>query len=127
MILMKNITPEFMDVRGAITKILDNGTAIKSILLITSEAGAVRANHYHKKDSHYAYLLSGKMEYSERPVSGDGTQTAVLSVGDMVFTPPQMIHAMRFLEASVFLAMATESRSQEDYEADTVRIELVKP
>ncbi|MFY9462909.1 MAG: cupin domain-containing protein [Candidatus Sungiibacteriota bacterium] len=127
MILTKNITPEFMDVRGAITKILDNGTAIKSILLITSQAGAVRANHYHKKDSHYAYLLSGKMEYSEKPVGGGDTQTAVLSAGDMVFTPPQMIHAMRFLEPTVFLAMATESRSQEDYEADTVRIELVKP
>ncbi len=127
MILIRNITPEFTDVRGAITKILDNGTAIKSILLITSEAGSVRANHYHKKDSHYSYLLSGKMEYSERPVAGGDVETAVLSSGDMVFTPSQMIHAMRFLEPSVFLAMATESRSQEDYEADTVRIELVKP
>ena len=116
-----------MDVRGAITKILDNGTLIKSILLITSQAGAVRANHYHKKDSHYAYLLSGSMEYSEKPVAGGEIETAVLSAGDMVFTPPEMIHAMRFLEESVFLAMATESRSQEDYEADTVRIELVKP
>jgi len=38
-----------------------------------------------------------------------------------------MIHAMRFLQPSVFLAFATESRSQEDYEADTVRIELIKP
>jgi len=59
MIVTRNIAPEFTDVRGAITKILDNGTAIKSILLITCETGAVRANHYHKKDSHYAYLLSG--------------------------------------------------------------------
>ncbi len=125
--ITRNITPEFVDVRGAITKILDNGTAIKSILLITSETGAVRANHYHKKDSHYSYLLSGKMEYSEKPVAGGDIQTAALSAGDMVFTPPQMIHAMRFLEPSVFLAMATESRSREDYEADTVRIELIKP
>ena len=127
MILTRNITPEFTDVRGAITKILDNGIPIKSILLITSQAGAVRANHYHKKDSHYCYLLSGAMEYSEKPVEGGDIETVILSKGDMVFTPPQMIHAMRFLEPSVFLAMATESRSQEDYEADTVRIELVSP
>ncbi|MBI3630721.1 MAG: cupin domain-containing protein [Candidatus Sungbacteria bacterium] len=127
MILTKNITPKFVDVRGAITKILDNGTPIKSILLITSHAGAVRANHYHKKDSHYSYLLSGKMEYSEKPVAGGQMERAVLSAGDMVFTPPQAIHAMRFLEDSSFLALATESRSQEDYEADTVRIELVRP
>ena len=127
MIVTRNIAPEFTDVRGAITKILDNGTAIKSILLITCETGAVRANHYHKKDSHYAYLLSGKMEYSEKPIEGGEMQTVTLSAGDMVFTPPEMIHAMRFLQPSVFLAFATESRSQEDYEADTVRIELIKP
>lgn len=127
MILTRNIVPEFTDVRGAITKILDNGTAIKSILLIMCEPGAVRANHYHKKDSHYAYLLSGKMEYSEKPMAGGEMQTVILSAGDMVFTPPEMIHAMRFLEPSVFLTLATESRSQEDYEADTVRIELIKP
>lgn len=113
--------------RGAITKILDNGTAIKSILLITSRAGSVRANHYHKKDSHYCYILSGKMEYSEKPVAGGDGETAVLAAGDMVFTEPQMIHAMRFLEDTTFLAMATESRTQADYEADTVRIELVSP
>ena len=82
MILTRNITAEFTDVRGAITKILDNGTAIKSILLITSQAGAVRANHYHKKDSHYAYLLSGKMEYTEKPVSGGEMQTVILKAGD---------------------------------------------
>jgi len=127
MIVTRNIAPEFTDVRGAITKILDNGTAIKSILLITCETGAVRANHYHKKDSHYAYLLSGTMEYSEKPIAGGEMQTVTLSAGDMVFTPPEMIHAMRFLQPSVFLAFATESRSQEDYEADTVRIELIKP
>ena len=125
--ITKNITAEFTDVRGAITKILDNGTAIKSILLITSQAGSVRANHYHKKDSHYSYLLSGKMEYSEKPVAGGAVETAVLTAGDMIFTPPQTIHAMRFLEDTVFLAMATESRSQADYEADTVRIELALP
>lgn len=124
--ITKNIAPEFTDVRGAITKILDNGTAIKSILLITSQAGSVRANHYHKKDSHYSYLLSGTMEYSEKPAEGGEIETVVLSAGDMVFTRPQMIHAMRFLEDSVFLAMATESRSREDYEADTVRVELIK-
>jgi len=127
MYITKGIKAEFTDVRGAITKILDNGTAIKSILLITSGAGAVRANHYHKHDSHYSYILAGKMEYSEKLVEGGAIQTAVLEQGDMVFTPPQMIHAMRFLEDSVFLAMATKSRSQEDYEADTVRVELVKP
>lgn len=125
--ITRHITPEFSDVRGAITKILDNGTAIKSILLITSDTGSVRANHYHKHDSHYSYLLSGKMEYTEKPVEGGTPETVILQAGDMVFTPAMKMHAMRFLEPSVFLAMATESRSQAEYEADTVRVELIKP
>lgn len=125
--IFKNIKPEFIDQRGAITKILDDGkTAIKSVLLITCKKGAIRANHYHKKDSHYAYMLSGKMEYTEQPV-GDGSkkESAIIEANDMVLSSPMTIHAMRFLEDSVFLALATESRSQADYESDTVRVKLI--
>lgn len=120
-------TPEFTDTRGAITKILDDGkTAIKSILYITSKAGAIRSNHYHKKDAHFCLIISGKMEWHEKSAEGEGeTETAVLERGDMVYTPPMTIHAARALEDSVFLAFATEARNQEDYEADTIRIKLI--
>ena len=124
--IFKNIKPEFVDDRGAITKILDDGkTVIKSVLLITSKKGTVRANHYHKTDSHYCYLLSGKMEWREKLLKGGKVEKAVLKMGDMVFTPPLRMHASKFLEDSVFLAFATESRSQADYENDTVRIKLI--
>ena len=124
--VIKNIRPEFTDERGGITKILDDGkTVIRSVLLISSKKGSVRANHYHKKDAHYAYLLSGRMEYTEAPVSEPGRlESVVLEAGDMVLSSPMTIHRMRFLEDSVFLALATESRSQADYEADTVRIDF---
>ena len=121
-------TPEFVDTRGAITKVLDDGkTVIKSVLLITSNKGSVRSNHYHKKDAHFCFILSGKMEWHEKPAEGDGeVESAVLRPGDMVYTPPMMIHAAKALEDSVFLAFATESRSQEDYEADTIRVPLIE-
>jgi quercetin dioxygenase-like cupin family protein len=125
--IFKNIQPEFIDVRGAIKKILDDGkTSINSILLIDSKAGAIRGNHYHKKDAHYCYLLSGKMEYSEKPSDGGTKESVVLETGDMVYSPPMTIHAFRALEDSVFIALATESRSQEKYEEDTVRVNLVE-
>src|SRR3989344_4344625 len=110
--LFKNIQPDFIDERGAIAKILDDGkTNIKSILLITSKKGAIRANHYHKKDTHYCYLLSGSMEYHEKSVprslnatgipategglgiEGGEVEKAMLQAGDMVFTPAMQIHA----------------------------------
>lgn len=125
--LFRNIQPEFVDMRGAIAKILDDGkTNIKSILLITSRKGAIRANHYHRKDTHYSYLLSGSMEYYEKSAEGGDIEKVLLRAGDMVFTPAMRIHAMKFLEDSTFLACATESRSQEEYEADTVRVPLIE-
>src|SRR3989344_6396958 len=121
--VLRNIAPDFTDERGDIIKLLDDGKSnIKSVLLITCKKGAIRANHYHKKDTHFAYMLSGKMEYTEQPVGQpDKKISVVVSAGEMVFTPPMALHAMNFLEDSVFLALASESRGQADYEADTVR------
>ncbi len=124
--LFRNIQPEFIDARGGITRILDTGAPIRSILFITSGKGSVRSNHYHKKDTHYCYVVSGKMEWFERPVEGGEIESAVLEPGDMIFTPALTIHAVRFLEDTVFLTFATKARNQQDYEADTVRVVLIE-
>ena len=124
--LFCHIVPEFVDDRGAITRILDAEHPIKSILSITSKKGSIRSNHYHKKDTHYCYLVSGKMEWFEKPVEGGEMESAVLEPGDMIFTPAMAIHAVRFLEDSVFFTFATEARNQQDYEADTIRVTLIE-
>ncbi len=150
--LFRNIQPEYVDQRGGITMVLDTGEAkhksiaealakalndqgvlIRSVLLITSKKGTIRANHYHKTDFHYCYLLSGKMEYTEAPMKGEHPpafgeprETAAVNTGDMVYTPPMSAHAMRFLDDTVFLAFARNSRLQENYEADTVRVKLIE-
>lgn len=123
---LKKIKPFFVDDRGEMSSLIDEGVDIKSILLITCNKGAIRANHYHKKDSHYSFLVKGKMEYSCKDVDSDEKlETFIVNAGEIVYTPPMKIHAMRFLEDSVFLAFATEPRGQEDYEADTVRVKLI--
>lgn len=124
--LFRQIKPEFIDDRGGIRRILDTEVLIKSILSITSKKGSIRSNHYHKKDTHYCYLVSGRMEWFEKPVDGGELESVVLEAGDMVFTPAMKIHAVRFLEDSTFLTFATESRNQADYEADTVRVMLIE-
>ncbi len=129
--IFRNIKPEFVDERGGITRVLDDGkTLVRSVLFITCKKGSIRANHYHKKDSHFSFLLSGRMEYTEQPVDSSGKphgkkETVVLEAGDMVYSAPMVIHAMRFLEDSAFLALATESRHQGAYEEDTVRVKLI--
>lgn len=124
--IIKNISADFKDERGDITRILDDGaTTIKSVLLIRRLKGSVGANHYHKKDTHYCYFLSGKAEYYEKPVEGGEILHDIIEAGDMVFSPAMTTHAMKFLEDSVFIALATESRDQEDYESDTVRENII--
>lgn len=128
MIEVRKIKPSFVDERGSIAHVVDEGTLLRSALLIVSKAGSIRANHYHKKDSHYVYMLDGEMEYTSKPMSDPKAkkESVVLVPGDLVYTPPMTGHAMRFLRDSIFLALATEARGHDAYEEDTVRIKLIE-
>ena len=55
----------FVDVRGAIQPLVDE--MMRSAVLIESAKGTLRANHYHKTDWHYCYVLEGAIEYFHRP------------------------------------------------------------
>lgn len=120
------VKPFHVDDRGEMSYLLDEEVPITSALLITSKKGTVRANHYHQKDSHYCYLLKGKMEYHEKGLEKDAKKEKVIvNAGEVIYTPPQKIHAMKFLQDSVFIALTTESRERGKYEKDLVRIKLV--
>ncbi len=91
-----------MDQRGVIQSLLE--LPIRSVGIIKCVKGAVRANHYHKTDWHYCYLLSGSLEYFERPVGSSSIpEPVIIKAGQLFFTPPMVEHAMRFLEPSEFL------------------------
>lgn len=123
---IKKIKPFHIDERGEMSHLLDGRVKITSALLISSKKGSVRANHYHQKDSHYCYLLKGKMEYIYQDLGKKGKKKITLvNSGEIVYTPPMVAHAMRFLEDTVFLALTTEKREQSEYERDTIRIKLI--
>jgi len=116
----------FEDSRGRIQTLVDGG--IQSVQVITSKANTVRANHFHKTDSHYMYVVSGSMKYYHRP-AGDRSSPAVVTVrqGEMVYTPPLVEHAVEFPEDTVFINITGKTREQKSYEDDLVRVELLKP
>ena len=114
----------FIDGRGKIQPLVD--MMMKSAVLITSNKGSLRANHFHKTDWHYCYVLSGCIEYFHRPTGSDEKpQIIEIQEGEMVFTPPMVDHGMRFPEDTTFLTLSRNPRDQESYEADVVRIDLV--
>src|SRR3989344_7274243 len=123
-IAVKNINPEFVDKRGYISRIIDQEKVkIRSVLIIESKKNSVRGNHYHKKEAHFIYCLSGKFKYSEKNIKNSNSKIAsvILKPHDLVLTKPMFWHQMEFMEKTVFLAFTTETRDQNKYEADTVR------
>jgi quercetin dioxygenase-like cupin family protein len=111
----------FEDVRGVIQPLVDEN--LGGCALITSKKGARRANHYHKSDWHYCYLLSGQLEYLYRPVgSNDAPKKVVVEPGQLFYSPPMVEHVMHFTEDSTFIVLSGKPRQHEDYEDDVVRV-----
>jgi len=114
----------FEDDRGAIQPLVD--LMMKSAVLITSKKGALRANHYHKTDWHYCYVLEGRIDYFHRPHGSDAEPERVeVRAGQMVFTPPMVEHGMKFPVDTTFMTLSRNPRDQESYEADVVRVDLI--
>ncbi|OGW79380.1 MAG: hypothetical protein A3G33_03300 [Omnitrophica bacterium RIFCSPLOWO2_12_FULL_44_17] len=122
---VKHIDPAFIDNRGEIINVFEG--RIEHIALITSKKGSVRANHYHKEDFQYMYLVSGSYETHSVDVR-DTSKRLVLKVkaGDIVSTPPYIAHAQKFTEDSVFLSLTTKQREDGKYESDTIAYQVIE-
>ena len=94
--------------------------------MIHSKAGSLRANHYHKTDWHYCYVIYGKIEYFYKNVDSDKkTELLIAEKGSMIFTPPLVEHCMKFPEETLFLTLSRNPRDQKTYEEDVVRVNLI--
>jgi quercetin dioxygenase-like cupin family protein len=121
---MVGLEKPLVDARGAIQPLVDE--IMKSAVMIESKKGSLRANHYHKTDWHYCYVVSGTIEYYHRPTgSTEEPECLLVKEGEMVFTPPMVDHGMKFPEDTVFLTLSRNPRDQVSYEADVVRVDML--
>lgn len=122
---IKHIDSAFSDWRGDIYNVFEG--RVGHVALITSKKDTVRANHYHKEDQQYIYLVSGAYESHSCPIDNP-SQKQVLKVkaGDIVYTPPLLAHAQKFTEDSVFLALSTREREEGKYEDDTIAFPVIE-
>lgn len=130
------VSPPFLDSRGSIINATHH--PVGSVSLINSKAGTRRANHWHKRDAHLCFVVSGKVEYYQRPVisnvnalileaerhvnPGEITKHAFIA-GQSYYTPPCIEHMMFFPEDTVILSLGKLSRTHEIHEEDLVRLE----
>ena len=121
-----NLGKPFVDKRGSIQPLVD--LMMKSAVIIESKAGALRANHYHKTDWHYCYVIKGKIEYFHREVnSTKKPELIIVEKENMVFTPPMVEHCMKFPLDTLFLTLSRNPRDHKTYEEDVVRTNLIEP
>lgn len=107
------------DPRGIIESICTEQVA--SIIRIFSKAGSIRSNHWHKTDWHICYVVSGRMDYYERPVGGDKVDYRVIGPGEWVKTMPYFEHTTVFPVDTEILVFAKNERDEDSYHADLVR------
>lgn len=124
--VMIKLEKPFNDERGEIQPLVD--LTMKSCVLISSKKNTIRANHYHKTDWHFCYVLDGEIDYYHREV-GDKEFPKMVKIkkNELFFTPPMVEHAMVFHKDTVFLTLGGNSRIQSEYEADLVRVDLISP
>ena len=114
----------FIDKRGGIQPLVD--MTMKSCVLISSKKGTIRANHYHKTDWHFCYVLEGEIDYYHREVGDkEVPKMEKIKKDELFFTHPMVEHAMVFHKDTVFLTLGGNSRIQSEYEADLVRVDLI--
>lgn len=115
----------FKDERGYLLKILDKG--FSSCIEIFSKKGSIRANHYHKKDEHFCYILKGEILFFYRNrKKGSKLNYKVMKKGDLFFTTYDQDHLAYFLKTTHFLSYSSRKRSKFDYESDLVRLNMDK-
>lgn len=115
----------FKDERGYLLKILDKG--FSSCIEIFSKKGSIRANHYHRKDEHFCYVLKGEILFFYRNrKKGSKLNYKIMKKGDLFFTTFEQDHMAYFLKSTHFLSYSSRKRSQFDYEKDLVRLNMHK-
>jgi len=113
----------YRDKRGYLLNILNEG--FSSCIEIFSKKKTIRANHYHKKDEHFAYILKGKILFFFRNRKKNSKLNyKIVKKGDLFFTTYQQDHMAYFLEDTHFLAFSARKRFKFDYEKDLVRIKM---
>jgi len=109
------------DDRGVIIDLVEN-QSINAITYISFSAGAVRANHYHKKTTQWNYVTRGRIklvtQFEDGPIS-----ECILEKGDLVVTIPMEKHALVGIEESEMLVFTEGPRGGKEYESDTYRLD----
>ena len=109
----------FEDHRGKILPIVHD---IANVQMIWSKKGALRANDYHKTDTHTCYLVTGSMDYYWRNHGESKIHKEQYVAGALFKTGPLIDHEMVFTDDSTMVVVSEHQRDAVTYDEDIVKI-----
>ena len=118
----KKLKIDFKDKRGTIMDIFYKKN-IQHVAIIKSKPNVRRGDHYHKKTTQWMYITKGSLEYWYKSLSSKARpKMKLLTVGDLVETPPNEMHALKIgKNGNEFIVFTMGKRGGKDYENDTYR------
>lgn len=119
----------FVNDAGKIQNLLElyeDEDPVRGVAIIESKAGSRRSSHYHKRNGHWLYVVSGSMLYTERRFGSGTVLKYTVRPGEMVFTPPQVEHWTEFKEDTVLVSLSKHSKRHDQHEADVVRVPWIE-
>jgi len=91
----------FEDGRGSLVQLVHGGYT--QVNVVTSKAGVLRGNHYHKRSTEAFYVVSGTVEITLRLEGKEEKRT--FSQGAFFQIKPFTIHSMFYPEDAVLVAL----------------------
>lgn len=93
----------FSDDRGSLTQLVHDGW--KQVNYITSIAGAIRGNHYHKENVEAFYVISGRFKLTAQKINDSQTEEYEMKAGDFFVVQPNINHSFEYLEDTQLISM----------------------
>ena len=118
-----NFLENHEDNRGNILSMVNEPST--NISIIKSNKGVLRGNHYHKKDWHFMYAISGYMEYFFYCNLDKRIKFWTVPKDKILFTPCNEVHATHSPVQSEIIVVSGFARDQETYEEDTIRVNFI--
>ncbi len=114
---------DFKDVRGSIMDVFVK-EPYEHCVIIYSNKGAVRGNHFHKLSQQSDFMLFGKMTAYSRKQGSKKIGKVILSQNDFTTWDKGEAHEFIALEDCAFLSFVNGPRGGDKYESDTHRLKI---
>lgn len=116
--LIKFIKPDFQfsDERGSLTQLVHQGW--NQVNYITSVAGALRGNHYHKENQEAFFVASGEFDLKLEDIYTHEKAQYTLHAGDFFIIYPHVLHSFLYKKDTVMISLYNHGVEKANGEKD---------